>query len=139
MHTKTVLILDRDLGFVFWLGQMITKAGYQAFPANSCDSANELVRHLNLGIDMLIVSYSIPGAGGFVHSLLQSQKHLKVIAVLDAGDKPVSAFAGADATEHKPSPTDEPSAAKWLATVKSAFARDRARTRIVSPKAAKSS
>jgi hypothetical protein len=32
---KTVLIVDEDLGFVFWLGRLLTETGYQAWPARS--------------------------------------------------------------------------------------------------------
>ena len=29
----TVLIIDNDLGFIFWLGQILNDVGYAALPA----------------------------------------------------------------------------------------------------------
>jgi DNA-binding response OmpR family regulator len=137
MHTATVLIVDRDLGFVFWLGHLLTQAGYQALPANSCDSGSDLITQLNLGIDMLIVGYSLPGASGLVEALRHSQNKLRVIAVLDAPDRPVPAFSGADAVHHRPSMASDASAAEWVETIKAVFARDDSKTRILPSKAIK--
>ena|ERR1700688_4775029 len=139
MHTTTVLILDRDLGFVFWLGQVLINAGYQALPANSCEAGTELVRQLNLGIDMLIVSYSLPGADVFLNSLRHSQGHLKVIAVLDAGEEPVKALSGADAAQHRPSLVNEGVETEWAETIKGVLARGGATTRIRPSRAAEPS
>src|SRR5882724_4454329 len=61
-QTRSVLIVDRDLGFVFWLGRALDDAGYQALPAKGIGDATELLGHMNLEIDLLIVSPSMPGA-----------------------------------------------------------------------------
>jgi hypothetical protein len=129
MSITTVLIVDRDLGFVFWLGQVLTRAGYQALPANSSEAGRELARQLNLGIDILIVGNSLPGAGVFAAALRRSQRHLKVIAVLDDGEEPISAFSGADATQYRPSWMGESSETDWLTTIEGVFARGGATTR----------
>ncbi len=34
-----VLIVDGDLGFLLWLGQLLAKAGYPVLPAGSCAEA----------------------------------------------------------------------------------------------------
>src|SRR5260370_6183096 len=48
--TRTVLIVDRELGFVFWLSQALDEAGYRAFPAKSIPDANNLLLELNIEI-----------------------------------------------------------------------------------------
>ncbi|HKE24889.1 MAG TPA: hypothetical protein VKB88_21150 [Bryobacteraceae bacterium] len=40
---KAVLIIDGDLGFVFWLGKLLADAGYQALPAKGFSEANALL------------------------------------------------------------------------------------------------
>jgi hypothetical protein len=36
----TVLIIDNDLGFMFWLGQILSEAGYAVLPAKSAPEAS---------------------------------------------------------------------------------------------------
>jgi hypothetical protein len=129
MYITTVLIVNRDLGFVFWLGQVLTKAGYQTLPAKSCADGSELISRLNLGIDILVVSNSLASAGVFADALRQSQRRLKVIAVLGAGEEPISAFSGADATQRPPGWVDEGSETEWLKTIKGVSARGSAISR----------
>jgi DNA-binding NtrC family response regulator len=80
---KTVLIVDSDLGFVFWLGQELDAAGYRAFPARSVTDATALLGELKIGVDLLIVNPALPHAAGFVETLGGSNNDLKVVAVSD--------------------------------------------------------
>ena len=61
MPSKTILITDRDLGFVFWLGQLLDDAGYQALPARSSVDAIALQNQFHLKIDLLILNPSLVG------------------------------------------------------------------------------
>jgi hypothetical protein len=117
MNTTTVLIVDRDLGFIFWLGKVLAKAGYLAVPAKGCESGAELVSRLDLRIDVLIVSNAFADAGVLADGLRHSQRYLKVIAVLGDGEEPVSAFSGSDTTQYRPSLQDEGSEMEWLKTI----------------------
>lgn len=121
MAIKTVLIVDRELGFVFWLGQALDRAGYQALPAKSCEDAGELLKQLNVQIHLLIVGQSLPGAAAFADALRRSQGHLKVISVIGDGEKTGAAFSGADATQHMLSSVDEASETEWLETIEGIF------------------
>jgi hypothetical protein len=107
MPTRTVLIVDRELGFVFWLGQALDRAGYQALPAKSCEDAAELLKQLNVEIHLLIVGHSLEGAGAFADSLRRSQGHLKVIDVIGDGEEPGPEFLGSDAPQFMLSAVDE--------------------------------
>ena len=121
MPTKTVLIIDPELGFVFWLGQALDRAGYQALPAKNCEDAAELLKLLNVEIHLLIVGHSVAGAGAFAESLRQAQGHLKVIAVLGEGEEPGDPFPGAHASRVMLSAVDETSETEWLATIEGVF------------------
>ena len=44
----TVLIVDKDLGFLWWLGEIFSEAGYDVAPALDCKQAFSLTTELNL-------------------------------------------------------------------------------------------
>src|ERR1700687_4957703 len=121
MRNRTVLIVDPELGFVFWLGQALDRAGYQALPAKSCEDAAELLKQLNVEIHLLIVGHSLAGAVAFADALRDSQGHLKVISVIGDGDEPGSAFPGADASQLMLSGVDEGSKTEWRETIEGIF------------------
>ena len=121
MPIKTVLIVDRELGFVFWLGQALDRAGYQALPAKSCEDAAELLNQLNVEIDLLIVGHSLPGASAFADELRRSQGYLRVIAVIGDGEEPSSPFPGANASQPMLSGVDEASETEWLEAIEGVF------------------
>ena len=124
MPIRTVLIVDPELGFVFWLGQALDRAGYQALPAKGCEDAAELLKQLNVEIDLLIVGQSLAGACAFADDLRHSQGHLKVISAIGDGDEPSVAFPGADASQFMLSGVDEASETEWLETIDAIFAKD---------------
>jgi hypothetical protein len=113
--------VDRDLGFVFWLGQALDDAGYHALPAKSLADAKALLGQIDLEIDLLIVSLSLEGAYAFVDALGRFQGYLKVIDVIGDWEEPVSAFRGADASERRPLNHDNASRAQWLRTIQRVF------------------
>ena len=121
MPIKTVLIIDPELGFVFWLGQALDRAGYQALPAKNCEDAAELLKLLNVEIHLLIVGRSVAGAGAFAEALRHGQGHLKVIAVIGDGEEPGAPFPGANAERLMLSDVDETSEIEWLETIEDVF------------------
>ena len=44
----TALIVDKDLGFAFWLGEIFIEAGCPAVPALDCQQAVSVTTELNL-------------------------------------------------------------------------------------------
>ncbi len=108
---KTVLIIDSDLGFVFWLGKTLDAAGYQTLPARNASDASALLSQPDARPDLLIVNPSLPGIDSLIGRLRRSQEDLKIIAV--------SAFAEADTeTGNKPSAFDETYKQTWLDVVR---------------------
>ncbi|GEM_PF-3176224 len=81
----TILILDNDLGFSFWLGHTLTAPHCEALPARSVEEAARLIGHFNLKVDFLIVNPSLPGVSDFTRALRREQRHLRV-ATLDLPD-----------------------------------------------------
>jgi len=123
-----VLIVDSELGFVFWLGQTLDKAGYQVFPAKSIPDASRLLLEANIEIDLLIVSPSTPGAPEFAADLRRSQGHLKLIALIGHEEDPAARLPGMDASQRKPLSIDEASRKEWLETIQRLFDNDTATT-----------
>jgi len=127
-RVKTILIVDNDLGFLYWLGCMLCAAGYVALPAKNSQNARELLSRLNIGIQLLVVNSSMPGARALAETLRRSQGQLKVIALIGGGEEPSRAFPGADASQHKRSCLGELSEIEWLETIEGVFARAAATT-----------
>src|SRR5258708_6666649 len=64
----TILIVDDDLGFVCWLGEIVTEAGYQAVPALDSLQAAALVNELNLQIDLVVMNPGLPGVSQMIET-----------------------------------------------------------------------
>ena len=114
---RTVLILDIDLAFVLWLGQLLYQAQYDAFPAKSCEDATELLNKLNVGIDLLVLNFELRGARDFATALRRSQSHLKILAAVGDGEELSAIFPEADAAMKKPSSAVDYSTIEWLRTI----------------------
>jgi DNA-binding response OmpR family regulator len=89
----TILILDDDLGFSFWLGHTLNTSNCDALPAKSVAEATALIGHFKLKVDFLILNPTVPGAADFIRALRREQKHLRV-ATLDSGDPEHPAWTG---------------------------------------------
>jgi hypothetical protein len=114
---KTVLILDADVGFVFWCGRLLTAAGYRAMAAVSVPEAITLTAELNLELDLLIVSPTISGAPGFVDRLRQTQKHVSVLAAIQSLAELEGRFLEVEAIKVKPTVGGEDEEFRWRTAV----------------------
>jgi DNA-binding response OmpR family regulator len=121
---KRVLILHSDLGFVLWLGQALSDAGYEAFPATGVGDATGLISELTEEIHLLIVDPTLAGAIDLVDSLRRSQRDLKVIALLDDEDKQAGRIPRPDIRAHKPGEANAAASAWWVRTVGQLLFRD---------------
>jgi CheY-like chemotaxis protein len=54
-----VLIVDEDLGLLYWLGKILAESGYQALPASDNRQAVLLVEQLGVKVDLVIVNRSM--------------------------------------------------------------------------------
>ncbi len=117
---RTVLIVDSDLGFVFWLGHFLDAAKFLALPAKSVPEAALLAMQLDLTVDVLVVNLALPGATDFIAALRRSNSALKAIGVF-TGSSYGERAAGVNATYSKPTNLDEVARAEWLAHIEDAM------------------
>ena len=80
----TILIVDDDLGFMCWLGEIVTEAGYQAVPALDRLQAAALVNELNLQIDLVVMNPGLPGVSQMIETLSRRCPSLKIVAIQNA-------------------------------------------------------
>ena len=114
---KTVLIVDDDLGFAFWLGQALDRAGFQTWPARSVASAESLLQEMKLRVDLLLIAASLPQAHDFAARMESFHSDLKVIAVYDDIDRVVEQFARDGAVRQKPQAIDSAMESDWVKLV----------------------
>lgn len=110
---RAILLIDTDLGFLFWLGRALDQAGYESFPARGVPNAITLLAELQLTVSLLILNCSLPGAEDFIADMRRLQK-LKVISVVEYGQTPIP---GVDAVCCKPSEFSERSKAELVQLV----------------------
>jgi DNA-binding NtrC family response regulator len=81
--SKTVLIVDDDLGFVFWLGSLLGTR-YQVWPARSSADAAALMQELGAEVDLLVIDPNLSGASAFMEAQ-RSSRDFKTICCGAAG------------------------------------------------------
>lgn len=114
---SAILLIDRDLGFLFWLGRVLDQGGFEAFPAKSIPDAEALIAEFHLTVGLLILNCALSGAHEFISNMRRSSKDLKAIALLDPGQLNVVP-PGVDAVCHKPTEIHAASKIIWLRTVR---------------------
>src|ERR1700733_182860 len=50
------LIVDHDLGFLMWLGELFAELGCQAVPAFNCRQALALIERFDLSLTILVIN-----------------------------------------------------------------------------------
>lgn len=113
----TVWIVDDDLGFVWWLGEIFTEAGCRALPALNCEQAISLLKKLNVGIDLLVVNPHLPGVSKMLHILGRAHRNLKIVAIAKASQE-LTAAIHQQANLERPSASDSISRPEWLNKVR---------------------
>jgi DNA-binding response OmpR family regulator len=117
----TVLIVDEDLAFVFWLGRLLNKAGYQVWPARNGHDAAALLKELDTGVDLLVINSNSCGAAALIEDQ-RRRTNFKIIA-LQAQDEGMSALSSTDVTLVKPRRFDELSEFEWMGVIERVLAK----------------
>ena len=117
---KTVLIVDTDLGFVFWLGHILDGAAYSALPAKSVPDAALLVTQFRLTVDVLAINPALTGSLDFIAALCRAPKDVSVIGVFNNPQQIVH-IPGLNAAHPKPTVFDEMAKAEWLEYIECAL------------------
>jgi len=113
----TVWIVDDDLGFVWWLGEVFTEAGCRTLPALSCEQALALMKSLNVGIDLLVVNPRLPGVIKMLQLLSRAHPNLKIAAIGNASAALPASFRP-QASLERPSVSDSISRPDWVKKVR---------------------
>lgn len=79
-----VLIIDEDLGFLMWLGELFAELGCQAMPALHCRQGLALAKQLKLPITILIANPELRGYQQMVRLLTAANPGLRVIPIRDS-------------------------------------------------------
>jgi DNA-binding response OmpR family regulator len=110
----TILLVDPDLGFVFWLGQALESAGYTALPASNARAAIKLVREHKLSVDILVIDPSLPDVLALISALRKSRRTLKVVASIPEDSKELPDMTEVDAFVRKPHRFTKVAMIPWL-------------------------
>ena len=109
----TVWIVDDDLGFVLWLGEIFTAVGCRALPALSTRQAASLMNELRTGIDLLVVNPDLRGVAGMLQTLRLANRNLKIVFIVRS-PQALTAPIQAQANLERPSGSDPISRPEWI-------------------------
>ena len=115
---RTILIIDKDLGFLMYLGGILCQAGYQAWPARNRREAQRLVQELRLNIDLVIAPSGMQ-VKGLTDTLVHHGKPPRLIVTQESKRTSRSeALDGAVGVIRKPSPRDFLKQEDWVEAVR---------------------
>jgi len=114
--SAVALIVDHDLGFVMWLGQIFTELGYQAVPALHCRQALALTERFDLPIAILLVDPQLRGADRMIHMLVAANPDVRLVLIRDAAADQID--IAARQTLERPSPGEAISRPDWVAKIR---------------------
>jgi DNA-binding NtrC family response regulator len=116
------LIVDDDIGYLLWLGEMFAESGYQTIPALHCRQAVELARKLALRVDVLVLNPKLRGAARAVKVLETEHPRLRVVLIRDPS-APGPALDSKYATLERPSAWEPISRPQWATKIRKILLR----------------
>jgi hypothetical protein len=121
------LIVDHDLGFVMWLGEIFAEVGCQAVPAFNCRQALALIQQIDLPIATLIINPELRGAKRMVKALTAANPNLRLVLIRNAAAPENAQGTGLPAnpsgiqarfTLVRPAPAEPISRPEWAARIR---------------------
>jgi DNA-binding NtrC family response regulator len=109
--TPVILVVDEDVGFLWWLGELFHEAGFRSIPALNCQQALALSRTVPGGVDLLVINPALKGVSGLIQSLTGAHPP-KIVLIEEAGAAPIPGVQ-ALATLERPSGPEPVSRAEW--------------------------
>jgi hypothetical protein len=117
---QTVLVVEDDLGFLLWLGQLLTDAGYRVVPASNCRQVMAHIRKLGVSLNLIVVNPSIRGAMRMLEGFAPEKSRIRLILIRDLGmDLP--GVGPASATIEKPRSWERISRQEWMQRIRQAL------------------
>lgn len=120
MGSNAVVIVDDDLGFMLWLGDLLKEAGYQAVPAFSCLEAFSHVQQCNVSVGVIIVNPTLPGVFDMLETLGSKYGPLRIILIKSPGIS-VPEMMPARSIVEKPWAWEKISRREWLGKIEKAL------------------
>ena len=108
-----VLIVDNDLGFVWWLGDIFHEVGYRPVPAMNAQQAASLVAELNVVVSIAVVNPALPGVRKLIKALRQADNRVGIVLVHDSNDS-TTVLAHALTILDRPTGVEPVSRPEWL-------------------------
>lgn len=102
------MIIDEDVGLIFWLGEIFGKSGWNLVPALNCPQALSLAVMWDLHIDLVVVNPTLGGVAGMIETLSRVHRPKVVVIGFDA-----KATIAADASIDRPNVGTSASRAAW--------------------------
>jgi len=122
---KNILIVDDDLGFLFWLSDVLIGADYQPWPACSVSDAITVVGSKPaVRLDLLIVNPTLPGISKLPAFFRRTQPQLKVMGL---GRQDQASLPGVNAWHLRPGPTDDGARKEWVRAIRGLSVSGRSR------------
>ena len=118
----TALIVDDDVAFVLWLGELFSESGYQAFPALQFSEALTLAKTLTAPVDVLVANPKLSGAARAIDTLKIAQPALRVLLIRDPADDGSTAPSD-HATLARPSAWEPISKEHWMMKIRNVLMR----------------
>ena len=122
------LIIDHDLGFVMWLGEIFTELGCEAVPALHCRQALALTKRFNLPVAILVVNPELRGAERMIKDLVAEHPGVRLVLIRSAptpltgapgsGLQAVPSVIQSRFSLERPSPAEPISRPEWVAKVR---------------------
>jgi hypothetical protein len=116
----TAILMDDDVAFLLWLGELFHENGYQTVPALDSRQAVALSRQAGLHVSILLVNPKLDGAEHMTHELLSANPTLRVILIRDASD---SAADPDHPSIERPRAGEPISRSQWLTKVRQILVR----------------
>ncbi len=110
------LIVDHDLGFVMWLGEIFTELGCQTVPALHCRQALALTERFDLPIAILLINPQLRGADRVIHMLVAANPDVRLVLIRDGAADQID--IAARQTLERPSPGEPISRPDWVAKIR---------------------
>ena len=99
---SSVLVVDRELGFMFALSQALRKRNIAAIPCCSVAEAEALMASLDTELGVLLINCSCPGVCSFARSLKSRRPELRVVGITSDSRQCRQCGEGLDATIRDP-------------------------------------
>ncbi len=80
LSRPAILVVDEDLGFIFWLGEIATEVGCECIPALNSRQAISFIREFDLKIDLLIVNPTLDGVAEMIQTITREQYPVQIIS-----------------------------------------------------------